>query len=66
MKTTCDVCGKKHFDIRVDKKLEDQFGIKANVCLDCYAWLADYHRYTILLENGLINDKMFSELIKGK
>lgn len=52
--------------MRLDRKLKEKFDIEAYVCLDCSAWLDDCGRYDMMLENGIINDEMFDELVVGK
>ena len=59
----CDVCGGSHHDIRMDKRIKEVTGLEVHICLDCYAWLGDYHRYQMLLENEVIDDDMFYELL---
>lgn len=63
LKHCCDCCGKSHYDIRLDKRLKEKFNIKAYVCLDCSAWMDDVGRYEMMLDNGIINDKMFDALV---
>lgn len=65
MKKHCDVCGKRHFDIRLDERIKEVTGLDVYVCLDCYAWWDDNDRYNKLLENGIIDDDMFDALVEG-
>jgi hypothetical protein len=66
MNKCCDVCGKKHFDVRPDRTIKEKLGMEVHVCLDCSAWLSDNDRYDMLLENGIINDEMFDALVVEK
>ena len=59
----CDVCGKNHHSMWTDSKLKKKFGIQVNICLDCGSWLDDSDRYERLLDNGIIDDKMYYSLI---
>lgn len=59
----CDVCGKYHHDIRVDKTLKEKFNIEAKICLDCYAWFDDNDRYDALFDNGIIDDDVYAALV---
>jgi hypothetical protein len=65
-KRICDICGKTCFDSSIDTQLKEKYGIEINICIDCNMWFDDNDRYDILLENGIINDEMFNELITGK
>lgn len=66
VKRVCDCCGKSHYNMGIDKRLKEKFGIEVDICLDCFAWLDDNDRYDRLLENGIINDEMFNALITEK
>ena len=63
MREHCDVCGKRHHDIRMDKRIKEITGLEVHICLDCYAWMDDEDRYDALLNEGVINDSEFIALV---
>ena len=66
MNKTCDVCGKRHHDIRMDNRIKEITGLEVHICLDCYAWLDDEDRYDALLDSGVINEETHDELAFSK
>lgn len=63
LKKCCDVCGKNHHSMWTDSRLKKKFGISADICLDCCAYLDYSERYERMLDNGIIDDEMYNSLI---